>query len=618
MASRVARQTASKVGLSGKEASARSDEQVEAKRTSREADPFAKSTPEHPENSTGPSKTKAVGSSTNDDADREKANLEKFEKACQDLAIVARHPRPTPAWAATEKNWRSETAGARSNPPPLKTEEARQRPAPVVGTKPRMRPWPRLNPAAKEFKSEDSKSGATEAKSEEATASDALRWLLGGKTCHNEDDLFKRAVEVFGDLIERRLKKREEERQINGLQLMSGTTYFPYMPQTAATDIAPVQPPPPPTFQPVTPGPHLKGFPSGPPPPPQSHMMFDPFYHQMPDPFGAAMAARFDPHGPVGPRCPPQHRPANGWPPAVLPPPKMPPVHTATRLALPVSAPHPPSVAPSTALPMLVTPAERTTPSRTPPSKTTEDASALRDTSKEQAAPSKDSDESTHSKGSLGPHSNDEGASSKQTPPDMAPPAVNPTVAPPKLAPTAPERTDATTPNGVANAPPPDTTQKSTETGYLLLPPAVPARTHKHHAPYPQAMPMATPYHMEEPVYMGGPIHVGGPVHMGPNMSMPPAVMRSAHHPFPCEVSVFPPAPATAGPPLPVPKPKIPNAQEQQMYEQWIEWRKANEPGYAQECKLRQARRSQRSKVMSMSQHKSSHRSESSTGGAQN
>ncbi|TQV93953.1 hypothetical protein V2A60_003895 [Cordyceps javanica] len=46
----------------------------------------------------------------------------------------------------------------------------------------------------------------------------------------------------------------------------------------------------------------------------------------------------------------------------------------------------------------------------------------------------------------------------------------------------------------------------------------------------------------------------------------------------------------------PVPKPTLPNAGAQLAYEEWIEWRKAHEPGYAVECKARQQRRSQRSK----------------------
>lgn len=44
-------------------------------------------------------------------------------------------------------------------------------------------------------------------------------------------------------------------------------------------------------------------------------------------------------------------------------------------------------------------------------------------------------------------------------------------------------------------------------------------------------------------------------------------------------------------PPMPVRKPKVPNAAQQQAYEAYIEWRKANQPGYAEECKIRQARR---------------------------
>lgn len=44
----------------------------------------------------------------------------------------------------------------------------------------------------------------------------------------------------------------------------------------------------------------------------------------------------------------------------------------------------------------------------------------------------------------------------------------------------------------------------------------------------------------------------------------------------------------------PVPKPRIPDAKDQQAYEAWIEWRKATEPGYAMECKNRQQRRARR------------------------
>ncbi|KAL6906946.1 hypothetical protein GGI43DRAFT_247200 [Trichoderma evansii] len=47
--------------------------------------------------------------------------------------------------------------------------------------------------------------------------------------------------------------------------------------------------------------------------------------------------------------------------------------------------------------------------------------------------------------------------------------------------------------------------------------------------------------------------------------------------------------------PHPVPKPRRPDPRDQQAYEAWIEWRKANQPGYAYECRMRQQRRAQRS-----------------------
>lgn len=46
-----------------------------------------------------------------------------------------------------------------------------------------------------------------------------------------------------------------------------------------------------------------------------------------------------------------------------------------------------------------------------------------------------------------------------------------------------------------------------------------------------------------------------------------------------------------------VPKPRKPDPGDQLAYEAWIEWRKANEPGYAMECKMRQKRRAQRMAV---------------------
>ncbi|PTB69747.1 hypothetical protein BBK36DRAFT_1138167 [Trichoderma citrinoviride] len=72
---------------------------------------------------------------------------------------------------------------------------------------------------------------------------------------------------------------------------------------------------------------------------------------------------------------------------------------------------------------------------------------------------------------------------------------------------------------------------------------------------------------------------MGGSVN--PCFNMPPYLMPAttdAHHP-----------------PQPVPKPRRPDPGDQQAYEAWIEWRKANEPGYALECRLRQQRRAQRS-----------------------
>ncbi|KAK2034696.1 hypothetical protein LX32DRAFT_659820 [Colletotrichum zoysiae] len=46
--------------------------------------------------------------------------------------------------------------------------------------------------------------------------------------------------------------------------------------------------------------------------------------------------------------------------------------------------------------------------------------------------------------------------------------------------------------------------------------------------------------------------------------------------------------------PRPARKPRVPDAFAQQNYEAYIEWRKANEPGYANECKNRQSKRANR------------------------
>ncbi|KAL5584758.1 hypothetical protein FOVSG1_014147 [Fusarium oxysporum f. sp. vasinfectum] len=56
--------------------------------------------------------------------------------------------------------------------------------------------------------------------------------------------------------------------------------------------------------------------------------------------------------------------------------------------------------------------------------------------------------------------------------------------------------------------------------------------------------------------------------------------------------------------PHPVPKPTNPDPIQQQQYEEYIEWRKAHEPGYALACKGRQQRRAQRGPA---TQHVSMH-----------
>ncbi|KAL7914878.1 hypothetical protein GGI35DRAFT_474588 [Trichoderma velutinum] len=92
---------------------------------------------------------------------------------------------------------------------------------------------------------------------------------------------------------------------------------------------------------------------------------------------------------------------------------------------------------------------------------------------------------------------------------------------------------------------------------------------------------------------------------MGNNMSGIPTVPSLLNTTFPLSSSSNPcfnmpscQMPLMTGahcPPQPVPKPRRPDPGDQQAYEAWIEWRKANEPGYALECRLRQQRRAQRS-----------------------
>ncbi|KAK2019297.1 hypothetical protein LZ32DRAFT_643289 [Colletotrichum eremochloae] len=80
-----------------------------------------------------------------------------------------------------------------------------------------------------------------------------------------------------------------------------------------------------------------------------------------------------------------------------------------------------------------------------------------------------------------------------------------------------------------------------------------------------------------------------------PNSSFPQAQL-----PMPNQNNFFNPnTTPSSGPrigPRPVRKPRVPDAFAQQNYEAYIEWRKANEPGYARECKERQVRRATRLK----------------------
>ncbi|CAH0024349.1 unnamed protein product [Clonostachys rhizophaga] len=92
-----------------------------------------------------------------------------------------------------------------------------------------------------------------------------------------------------------------------------------------------------------------------------------------------------------------------------------------------------------------------------------------------------------------------------------------------------------------------------------------------------------------------GPMPVGPPIEpLNPTLGSTTSFQKPATlHPMnPPQGSQFPTnAPAQRHP---VPKPRVPDPGNQQAYEAWIEWRKANEPGYAIECKLRQQRRAQR------------------------
>ena len=660
-------QTATKGSVGEGEASVCSDEQVKAKGTNSEA-AAAKPPSKQPGNGRAwSSKTNGTASSTNNVADREKTGLEKFEKTCQRLAIVARHPRPTPPARATlEKDCAADVAVARIRSPPLKTARPRHTLAAVTRTGlPMVRPtFPRLNPAAREFKSGGSRCGVTEPKLDQANASNALRWLLGRtKTCLGEDESLERAVEVFGDIVERRLRKKDEEREREALQLLwADMVTFPFLP--------------PPTFQPLAPSLRFDAFTNGLHLPARLNTMMNLPNNQAYINAGAITTGQLAPPGlggPVSPMRPPQIRSRPG----------MRTVHT-DRPALPA----PPALCPSSAAPSATKSAPagqagRITLSRTVPSQTEDDISTLKDVSTEKAAPSKDGDGSSSSHGTLEPlsrhlggcstssdpseftpkhsegssssdrasepPSNDEGPSSTQTSPDLAGSELVPTTTPFKLRQSngvpAPEnistqaacqKANDTTYNRVVAAPSPAATRTPSEPENATLPSQSAPGTQGKHLSYPPLTHVGTSthmgvpsnvgvsshfggsLHMAAPAYTGGLVSMGGPAPMGPKVFMPPAPMRSIHNPFPCGTPVFGPAPTMLGPPPPVPKPKNPDPEQQQAYEQWIEWRKANEPGYAQECKQRQIRRAQRSKMMGMPQNKSSHRSVSSSGGVQN
>lgn len=84
-----------------------------------------------------------------------------------------------------------------------------------------------------------------------------------------------------------------------------------------------------------------------------------------------------------------------------------------------------------------------------------------------------------------------------------------------------------------------------------------------------------------------------------PAMPTLPAVNPVASYmgQMPACYGTVPPPPTVSGPysrPNPVVKPTVPDPAQQQAYEAWVEWRKANEPGYALECRSRQQRRARR------------------------
>ncbi|KJZ79574.1 hypothetical protein HIM_01043 [Hirsutella minnesotensis 3608] len=110
-------------------------------------------------------------------------------------------------------------------------------------------------------------------------------------------------------------------------------------------------------------------------------------------------------------------------------------------------------------------------------------------------------------------------------------------------------------------------------------------------------------YNMDQvmPGFIGG---LGGqPASMAPfpvSVSTAPgfhSLPARLHPPAPLQIPILPPSTVPMAPPpmpLPVAKPKVPNAGDQQAYEAYIEQRKAMDPGYAMECRLRQQRRARR------------------------
>ncbi|KAF4584108.1 Tryptophan RNA-binding attenuator protein-like protein [Ophiocordyceps camponoti-floridani] len=119
--------------------------------------------------------------------------------------------------------------------------------------------------------------------------------------------------------------------------------------------------------------------------------------------------------------------------------------------------------------------------------------------------------------------------------------------------------------------------------------------------PCPLYGPMSMPYHqaliplpMPQPPGMPGTLQPLRPpplVGLGNRLPPQPSWTNGAGQGFGTGPMAGPP---NVDRPAPVPKPRVPNACDQQAYEAYIEQRKATEPGYAMECRLRQQRRAKR------------------------